>query len=44
MAGMGFYEIKVEALAGDIIMSGGGGAAGQAPDVRHQQPGDANEQ
>ena len=34
---------QVEARAGDV-MAGGGGAAGPAPDVRHQPPGDANEE
>ena len=38
-ADMGFREIQVEARAGDV-MAGGGGAAGPAPDVRHQPPGD----
>ena len=40
-AGMGFLEIVVEALSGDS-MAGGGGGAGPAPDVRHQPPGDAH--
>ncbi len=31
---LGFIEIHVEALAGDV-MAGAGGAAGPAPDVRH---------
>jgi hypothetical protein len=31
-------EIHVEARAGDV-MAGAGGAAGPAPDVRHQPPG-----
>ena len=39
-ADLGYREIHVEALAGDI-MAGGGGAAGPPPDVRHQPPGDA---
>ena len=38
---MGFREIQVEARAGDV-MAGGGGAAGPAPDIRHQPPGDAS--
>ena len=33
-AGMGFREIAVEALPGESI-AGGGGGAGPAPDVRH---------
>ena len=36
----GYQEILVEARAGDV-MAGAGGAAGPAPDVRHQPPGDA---
>ncbi len=39
-ADLGYREINVEALAGDV-MAGGGGAAGPPPDVRHQPPGDA---
>ena len=40
-------EIHVEALPGDVTvtgMAGGGGAAGPAgaPDIRHQAPGDAS--
>ncbi len=42
-AGMGFREIAVEAWPGDS-MAGGGGGAGPAPDVRHQQPGDVHHQ
>ena len=38
-ADLGYREIQVEALAGDV-MAGGGGAAGPPPDVRHQPPGD----
>ncbi len=38
-ANMGIREILLEALAGDV-MAGGGGAAGPAPDVRHQPAGD----
>ena len=34
-ANMGIREILLEALAGDV-MAGGEGAAGPAPDVRHQ--------
>ncbi len=37
-AGLSFKEIHVEALPGDV-MAGAGGAAGPAPDVRHQPPG-----
>ena len=40
-ADLGYWQIQVEALAGDV-MAGAGGAAGPAPDVRHQPPGDAN--
>jgi hypothetical protein len=38
-AGLGFREVHVEARAGDV-MAGAGGAAGPAPDVRHQPPGE----
>jgi hypothetical protein len=38
-AGLGFREVDVEARAGDV-MAGAGGAAGPAPDVRHQPPGE----
>jgi hypothetical protein len=38
-AGLGFREVHVEALAGDV-MAGAGGAAGPAQDVQHQPPGD----
>ncbi len=38
-AGLGFREVHVEARAVDV-MAGAGGAAGLAPDVRHQPPGD----
>jgi hypothetical protein len=41
-ADLGYREIHVEARAGDV-MAGAGGAAGPAPDVRHQPPGDAGE-
>ena len=34
---------QVEARAGDV-MAGAGGAAGPAPDVRHQPPGDGKEE
>ena len=40
-AGMGFREIAVEARPGNS-MAGGGGGAGPAPYVRHQQPGDSS--
>ena len=42
-ADIGFREIQVEALPGDV-MAGGGGSAGtaSAPDFRHQEPGDAS--
>ena len=40
-ADMGFRKIQVEALPGDV-MAGGGGAAGPAPDIRHQPSGDAS--
>ena len=40
---LGYREIQVEALAGDV-MAGAGGAAGPAPDVRHQPPGDTPQQ
>ena len=40
-ADIGIREIQVEALPGDV-MAGGGGAAGPAPDIRHQPPGDAS--
>ena len=38
-AKVGIRTIQVEALAGDV-MAGAGGAAGPAPDVRHQPQGD----
>ena len=38
-AGLGFREVHVEARAGDV-MAGAGGAAGPAPDVLHQPPGE----
>jgi hypothetical protein len=38
-AGLGFREVHVQARAGDV-MAGAGGAAGPAPDVRHQPPGE----
>ena len=37
-AELGFREIRVDARSGDV-MAGLGGAAGPAPDVRHQPPG-----
>ena len=37
-ADLGFKEINIEARAGDV-MAGAGGAAGPAPDIRHQPPG-----
>jgi hypothetical protein len=37
-ADLSFKEILVDALAGDF-MAGAGGAAGPAPDLRHQPPG-----
>ena len=40
-ADLGIREIQVEARPGDV-MAGGGGAAGPAPDIRHQPPGDAS--
>ena len=36
-------EFQVEARAGDV-MAGAGGAAGPAPDVQHQPPGDGKEE
>ncbi len=36
-------DFQVEGRAGDV-MAGAGGAAGPAPDVRHQPPIDANEE
>ena len=38
-AHLGFREIQVRARAGDV-MAGGGGAAGPAPSIRHQAPGE----
>jgi hypothetical protein len=38
-AGLGFREVHVEVRACDV-MAGAGGAAGPAPDVRHQPPGE----
>ncbi len=40
-ADMGYREIQVEARPCDV-MAGGGGAAGPAPDIRHQPPGDVS--
>ena len=42
-ADLGYRQIQVEARAGDV-MAGAGGAAGPAPDVRHQPPGDVKEE
>ena len=36
--GPGFQAIRLDELAGDIL-AGLGGAAGSAPEVRHQRPG-----
>ena len=36
-------EFQVQARAGDV-MAGAGGAAGPAPDVRYQPPGDGKEE
>ena len=36
-------DFQVETRAGDV-MAGAGGAAGPAPDVRHQPPGDGKEE
>ena len=36
-------DFQVEARAGDV-RAGAGGAAGPAPDVRHQLPGDGKEE
>jgi len=37
-ADLGYKEIQIEARPGDV-MAGAGGAAGPAPEVRHQPPG-----
>ena len=37
--GLGIREIRVPAGSAADVMAGGGGAAGPAPDVRHQPPG-----
>ena len=37
--GLGVREISVAAGTGADVMAGGAGAAGPAPDVRHQPPG-----
>ena len=37
--GLGVREISVAAGTGADVMAGGAGAAGAAPDVRHQPPG-----
>ena len=42
-ADLGYQQIQVEARAGDV-MAGAGGAAGPAPDVRHQPPGDGKQE
>ena len=43
LARCGSQDQEVEARAGDV-MAGAGGAAGPAPDVRHQPPGDGKEE
>ena len=40
--GLGVREISVAAGTGADVMAGGAGAAGAAPDVRHQPPGYTN--
>ena len=37
--GLGVWEICIAACTGADLMAGGAGAAGPAPDVRHQPPG-----
>jgi len=37
--GLGVLEISIAACTGADVMAGGAGAAGAAPDVRHQPPG-----
>ena len=37
--GLGEREIRIAAGPGADMMAGNAGAAGQAPDVKHQQPG-----
>ena len=37
--GLGVREISIAAGTGADVMAGGSGAAGPAPDVRHQPPG-----
>ena len=37
--GLGVLEISISACTGADVMAGGTGAAGAAPDVRHQPPG-----
>ena len=37
--GLGVREISIAAGTGADVMAGGAGAAGPAPDVHHQQPG-----
>ena len=40
--GFGLREIRVSAGTGTDVMAGGAGAAGPAPDVRHQHPGNTH--
>ena len=35
---MGYREMPIQVLAVDV-MAGGGGGAGPAPSIRHQEPG-----
>jgi hypothetical protein len=35
---MGYHEMPIQVRAVDV-MAGGGGAAGPAPSIRHQEPG-----
>ena len=37
--GLGWREINIAAGTGADVMAGGAGAAGPAPDMRHQPPG-----
>ena len=37
--GLGVWKISIAAGTGADVMAGGAGAAGAAPDVRHQPPG-----
>ncbi len=41
-AGMGYREMPIQVRAVDV-MAGGGGAAGPAPSIRHQVPGNSAE-